>query len=103
MVDKTTEKCPFCDAEVPVIFCPSITQIKTARGSGQNAKISSRTHERYEVLSDCPNCKMKKSKIERVLNGGMSVEEARQPKPCKYCGEPAVKKGMCKQCLEFEP
>ena len=104
MVQKVERPCPVCGkGTIQTLFYPSVLQTKTSGGSGVTAKITFRTEEKYEVMDKCPECGTSKSKIQKVLDGKMSPEEARGEKKktnCMRCGKELIniKVRMCDEC-----
>ena len=62
--------CPFCNREtIEALYTPRTKRKSLARcRTGSGSMIY--TKEKYEVLSDCPNCGKSKKEIQRTLNQG---------------------------------
>ena len=99
-------QCPFCHKEaVKVFHKPAHRESKVGRGSGQSSTVSVMVPEKVEVIGKCDNCGMAKNKIQAVIDGKMTAEEAMKPKrkKCTFCGEPFEGPGrLCPQCKKWE-
>lgn len=76
---RKTIPCPFCESgNVDALYFPSRREREATRGSGQGGSTLVRIPEKYQVLSDCPNCGKKADEIQRSLSQG------NQNKPIKH-------------------
>ena len=100
-------ECPLCGKKgVKVTITPAHREAKVGRGSGQSSTVYSFVPEKIEVITDCSECGVKKSVIQKVIDGKLTVAEAKsgkKKKKCKFCGEPFEGPGrLCPQCKEWE-
>lgn len=71
MPEQKIIECPFCKAEIQVLFKPSVIQFSVSRISAKTSRVPYRTQEKYEILSEkCPNCHKSKKEIEEALKHG---------------------------------
>jgi len=91
-------KCPFCDKmTINVIYYPPVLQTSVSRAAGRTATKYYKTKEKYEVTSDCPNCKKKAREIQKVLDG-----EKRDSKKEKKILERLVSQGLFKSEIKID-
>lgn len=90
--------CPFCGKKtISVVEIPSVLQIKTSRGSGQNSKMQFRTAAKTNVLSGCSECGKTKTEVQNKLEGKASDDE--MIGKCVWCGKPcAANRAECGEC-----
>jgi Zn finger protein HypA/HybF involved in hydrogenase expression len=76
MKEKVEIECIFCKkGKVNALFYPSILQTSKSRAAGRTITKYYMTKERYEVISDCPNCGKKAKEIQKALQEGKNDPE----------------------------
>ena len=90
--------CPFCEKKsIPTFYHPKMRQFVSCRGNGHTSTQPRYVEEKYEILSDCPECGKSKKEIKAALKGETAAKES-VPK-CIICDRDIdASRSLCEEC-----